>query len=154
MLTSPSIPSDIVPQDRGRWEVRKPLTSWRVLWLFGNHQTRFLICWTSLCLHNSARMADTCGAPPPRLPPTHFATVANSARDLIYRGFVGGQMLSISCLGPFGTRLTSSATIAHDFTVGAVSAALVEGQRKHELTFSTLNNQVLVLPHCYQACRR
>lgn len=87
-------------------------------------------------------MGDTCGAPPPRYPPTHFNTVANSARELIHRGFVGGQMLSVSCLGPFGTRLTSSATIAHDFTVGAMSATFVEGQRKHELTFSTLNNQI------------
>lgn len=100
-------------------------------------------------------MSDTCGppGPPPRVPPSHFSTVANSARDLLYRGFVGGQMLTVSCLGPCGTRLTSSATIAHDCTVGAMSATLLEGtQRKHELTFSTLSNQVLAPSYFYHAC--
>lgn len=104
-------------------------------------------------LPGPARMGE-CGRPPPpaRVPPTQFSTVANSARDLIYRGFVGGQMLSrgfvgsqmlsVACPGPCGTKLTSSATIAHALPIGSMSASLTEGRRKHDLTFSTLNNQV------------
>lgn len=90
-------------------------------------------------------MGDTSKSPPPHVPPTHFSTIANSARDLIYRGFVGGQMLSVSCLGPCGTMLTSSATIAHSSSIGSMSATLMEGPRRHSLTFSTLNNQVYTL---------
>lgn len=61
---------------------------------------------------------------------------------MLSRGFVGSQMLSVACPGPCGTKLTSSATIAHALPIGSMSASLTEGGRKHDLTFSTLNNQI------------
>lgn len=91
---------------------------------------------------NSTTMGDASSASAPRIPPTYFSSVAYSARDLLYRGFVGGQTVSVSCLGPWSTKLTSSATLAHVITVGTMSATVVEGQGKCEITFSTLCNQI------------
>lgn len=83
---------------------------------------------------------------PPKDGPVHFAAIAKSAKDLIHKGFVGGHMLSIGCYGPCNSSITSSATVAHDITVGAMTASMSEGPRKHEISFSTLNNKVLLLP--------
>jgi hypothetical protein len=89
-----------------------------------------------------------CPPPPPpyiRTGPLHpnFSDLGKVPRDLLTKGFSPGHVLSFSCLGPKSSLLTSTATIQTASTVGVTTASVVEGCRKHELSFSTLNNQVL-----------
>lgn len=54
-------------------------------------------------------------------------------------------MLVLACLGPIpGSTITTTATIVDDITVGIISATIQEGNAKHELTFNTLSNKVLL----------
>ncbi|KAH8943888.1 hypothetical protein BDL97_13G079100 [Sphagnum fallax] len=74
--------------------------------------------------------------------PPLFTEVGKQARDLVYKGFVRGHMLVLSCLGPIpGSTITTTATIVEDITVGIISATIQEGNAKHELTFNTLSNK-------------
>ncbi len=83
--------------------------------------------------------------------PPLFTEVGKQARDLVYKGFVRGHMLVLSCLGPIpGSTITTTATIVDDITVGIISATIQEGNAKHELTFNTLSNKVLL--HVCAAC--
>ncbi|CAM6032370.1 unnamed protein product [Sphagnum compactum] len=87
-----------------------------------------------------------CPPPPPYIPtgPLHpnFSDLGKVPRDLLTKGFSPGHVLSFSCLGPKSSVLTSTATIQTASTVGVTTASVVEGCRKHELSFSTLNNQI------------
>ncbi|CAK9201986.1 unnamed protein product [Sphagnum troendelagicum] len=75
--------------------------------------------------------------------PPLFTEVGKQARDLVYKGFVRGHMLVLSCLGPVpGSTITTTATIVDDITVGIISATIQEGNAKHELTFNTLSNKI------------
>ncbi|XP_024358919.1 uncharacterized protein [Physcomitrium patens] len=84
---------------------------------------------------------------------THFGRVATSTQLISelntwvqmgssLREVCGSQSLSTSCLGSFSIRLTFSAALPHDFTVGVKSATFNEGPRKYELISSTVNNQI------------
>jgi hypothetical protein len=74
--------------------------------------------------------------------PLLFGDVGSQAKDLVYKGFVAGHMLMISCLGPVGSTLTSTASITQDITVGIVSASFQDGNTKHDLSFDTAGSQV------------
>jgi hypothetical protein len=74
--------------------------------------------------------------------PVLFGDVGSQAKDLVYKGFVPGHMLMISCLGPVGSTVTSTASITQDVTVGIVSASFQDGNTKHDLSFDTVGTQV------------
>ncbi|KAH9558778.1 hypothetical protein CY35_06G025000 [Sphagnum magellanicum] len=74
--------------------------------------------------------------------PLLFGEVGSQAKDLVYKGFVAGHMLMISCLGPVGSTLTSTASITQDITVGIVSASFQDGNTKHDLSFDTAGSQI------------
>jgi hypothetical protein len=66
-------------------------------------------------------------------------------RDLLMKGFCPGHVLSLSCLGPKSIVWKSMATIRIEHTFGVTPASLVDGCSKHELVYTTSNNQVLSL---------
>jgi hypothetical protein len=74
--------------------------------------------------------------------PVLFGDVGSQAKDLVYKGFVSGHMLMISCLGPVGSTVTSTASITQDVTVGIVSASFQDGNTKHDLSFDTAGTQI------------
>lgn len=88
------------------------------------------------------------GALPPyiiRQNPANFPDLAKVPRDLLMKGFCPGHVLSLSCLGPKSIVWKSMATIRIEHTFGVTPASLVDGCSKHELVYTTSNNQITAI---------
>lgn len=71
--------------------------------------------------------------------PHSFADLGKQTKDLLYKGFSTGHMVMVSCVGPGGLLLSSTASVIQGSVIGLMSTTLKSGGILSEISGSTLN---------------
>ncbi|CAM6118143.1 unnamed protein product [Calypogeia fissa] len=71
--------------------------------------------------------------------PRSFADLGKQAKDLLYKGFSSGHMLMVSCVGPGGLVLSSTATVMQGSVIGMMSTTFSSAGIQSEISGSTLS---------------